>query len=70
MYKKVTFHLHAFIFVFIYPVFHWGNIIKKVLWKVGGWEKIFKGHNGHIGGFVYRKGKFKPTSCYEKIVQM
>ena len=51
-------------FIFVYPVFQWGNIVGKVLPKAGGSEKIKKG-NGHIGG-AYRSGGFKPFAHYEQ----
>ena len=36
-----------------FPMYDWGDIVKKRLPKVGGVEKVFKRGNGHIrGGFL------------------
>ena len=48
------------IFFYDYPVFHWGDISKRVLSGVGGKEKRHKGGGVGIGAFrvevVYRRG--------------
>ena len=45
---------------FVSPVFIWGDIVRKVLPKAGGLEKIQKKKGGgavcYIGGIVYRGG--------------
>ena len=45
-------------FIFVYPIFHWGDIVGKVLPKAWGSEKIQNGGgDDHIVGVVYRKGR-------------
>ena len=54
---------------FVYPVFHWGDIVENVWPKVGDMEKkkIKKGNN-HVGGVVFEGLKrgvgVKPSAQY------
>ena len=58
--------------VFVYPVFHWGDIGKRCCRKLGIWKKKEKGGgggkggggDGHIGRIVYTSRGFKPSAHY------
>ena len=51
-------------FVFVYPVFHWGDIVEKVLPKVGGSKKKYKNKKGR--GMAMQRGvhKYKYAHMY------
>ena len=56
----------------VYPVFHWGDIVKKVLLRVGGWEKYKKGGWSYMG-VVYGKvaaGGLKLSAHYDFIIKI
>ena len=50
--KKQLFHMRLF---FVCHVFHWGNIVKKILPKWGIGKRDIK-EDGYIGMGVYRRG--------------
>ena len=51
--EEITLSQHEFIFV----VFHWGDIVSKVLSKEWGLEKRWKGGDGYIGEVAHRRGE-------------
>ena len=49
---------HEEINFYVYPAYHWSNVVKNILLMVEGLEKIYKVLDNHIRGELSIKGGF------------